>query len=159
MITKQQFIDSVLKEIRIMQHLYTKILPGTFDYRPTPKQRSMLELMQYLSHSLIVMVEGIKKGKVENFQQQMEHTHQMKPEEFPAKMSAQANVVEIILQQMTDEELNEEIDLFSRGMKLSRTLWLFELVLKSMVGYKMQLFLYIKASGNSDIGTRDLWWG
>ncbi len=149
----------MLREVRIIKSLYTKIKPGTLDYRPTPKQRSTLELLQYMSHASTVTLEGIKIGKMdgEKYQEAMKHTLQMKPEDFPARMDDQAKVMESTLQLLTDNELNEELDLFNMGFKLTRAAWILELVLKSLVGYKMQLFLYIKASGNPDIGTRDLW--
>ena len=50
MITKEQYIESFLKEIDIIKHLAEKIEPKMLDYRPTPGQRSTLELLQYLGH-------------------------------------------------------------------------------------------------------------
>jgi hypothetical protein len=50
MITKQQYINSFVKELEIIKHLREKISVGMLDYRPTPKQRSTMELLQYLGH-------------------------------------------------------------------------------------------------------------
>jgi hypothetical protein len=149
----------MLRDIRIIKSLYTKIKPGTLDYRPTPKQRSTLELLQYMSHASVVTLEGIKQGKMdtEKYQEAMKHTLQMKPEDFPARMDDQAKAMDSTFLLLTDNELNEELDLFNMGFKMTRAAWILEMVLKSLVAYKMQLFLYIKASGNPDIGSRDLW--
>jgi hypothetical protein len=49
-ITKSELLASLQKEVRILLHLASKIDRSQLDYRPTPKQRSTLELLQYLSH-------------------------------------------------------------------------------------------------------------
>ena len=47
---------------RILLHLAGKVEPGMFDYRPTPKQRSTIELLRYLSFMGPAMIPGIKAG-------------------------------------------------------------------------------------------------
>src|SRR4029079_1013037 len=61
-LTKEELIGSLQNEVRILQHLCTKIDPAMLDYRPTPKQRSTLELLRYLSNSGAELVKGTKKG-------------------------------------------------------------------------------------------------
>ena len=48
-LTKPELIGSLQNEVRILLHLTTKVDRGKLDYRPTPKQRSTLELLQYLT--------------------------------------------------------------------------------------------------------------
>ena len=50
MITKQQFVDSLVLEISIIRHLGTKVDASMLDYKPTEKQRTLLELMNFLGH-------------------------------------------------------------------------------------------------------------
>jgi hypothetical protein len=45
-LTKDELIRSLENDVRILSHLTSKVEPGMLDYRPTPKQRSMLELLQ-----------------------------------------------------------------------------------------------------------------
>ena len=45
-LSKSEFISSLQDEVRILLHLASKIDRSTLDYRPTPKQRSMLELLR-----------------------------------------------------------------------------------------------------------------
>ena len=78
---------------------------------------------------------------------------------FPRRMDELAALVAAVIPPMTDADFAASIDLFGRGQPQPRKAWLFELILKNLVGYKMQLFLYIKASGNQDIGTADVWRG
>jgi hypothetical protein len=61
-LTKEELIGSLQNEVRILQHLCTKIEPSMIDYRPTPKQRSTLELLRYLTNMGPGLVEGAIKG-------------------------------------------------------------------------------------------------
>src|SRR5712664_3009752 len=48
-LTKDELIKALQNEVRILLHLASKADLAKLDYRPTPKQRSMLELLQYLA--------------------------------------------------------------------------------------------------------------
>lgn len=47
--TKDELITSLQNEVRTLLHLASQIDPAKLDYRPTPKQRSLLELLQYMT--------------------------------------------------------------------------------------------------------------
>src|SRR5436190_20643189 len=49
-LTKSELLASLQKEVRILLHLASKIDRSQLDYRPTAKQRSTIELLQYLSY-------------------------------------------------------------------------------------------------------------
>ena len=48
-LTKPELIGSLQHEVHILLHLASKIDRAQLDYRPTPKQRSTIELLKYLS--------------------------------------------------------------------------------------------------------------
>jgi hypothetical protein len=48
-VTKNELVASLKNEVRILLHLAGKIDKAKLDYRPTPRQRSILELVQYLA--------------------------------------------------------------------------------------------------------------
>ena len=48
-LTKEELIASLQNEVRILVHLAGKVDTSKLDYRPTPKQRSTLELLQYMA--------------------------------------------------------------------------------------------------------------
>jgi len=48
-LTTPELIATLQHEVRILLHLASKVEPAMLDYRPTPKQRSALELLQYLA--------------------------------------------------------------------------------------------------------------
>src|SRR5687768_3992879 len=47
--TRSELIASLQNEVRILLHLASKIDRSMLEYRPTPKQRSTMELLKYLS--------------------------------------------------------------------------------------------------------------
>ena len=61
-LTKSELIASLQNEVRILLHLGSKIDRGMLDYRPTPKQRSVIELMQYLTVMGPALVQAAKTG-------------------------------------------------------------------------------------------------
>src|SRR5262245_11661389 len=69
MLTKAQCLDLCSHEVRVIRHLAKKVLPGTLDWRPTPAQRSTIELLRYLTTAAIVpacaMIAGTWDGAEE----------------------------------------------------------------------------------------------
>ena len=48
-LSREELIASLRHEVRILVHLAGKVDKSKLDYRPTSKQRSTLELLQYLA--------------------------------------------------------------------------------------------------------------
>ena len=61
-LTKSELIASLQNEVRILLHLAGKIDRSMLDYRPTPKQRSMIELLKYLTVMGPSLVHAAKAG-------------------------------------------------------------------------------------------------
>ena len=61
-LTKPELIGALQNEVRILLHLASKIEPAMVDYRPTPKQRSSIELLRYLSIMGPQLVMAAKSG-------------------------------------------------------------------------------------------------
>jgi hypothetical protein len=61
-LTKEELIASPQEEVRILVHLVGKVDRSKLDYRPTPKQRSTLELLQYMEIMGPTQVAVIKAG-------------------------------------------------------------------------------------------------
>ncbi len=58
-LTKDELIAALQGEVRILLHLASKVDPATLDYRPSPKQRSLLELLQYMTIMGPIHLRGI----------------------------------------------------------------------------------------------------
>ena len=61
-LTKSEIIASLQHEVRILLHLASKIDRSQLEYRPTPKQRSTIELLQYLTVMGPGLVRAAKAG-------------------------------------------------------------------------------------------------
>src|ERR1700704_5178584 len=57
-----ELITSLQNEVRILLHLASKIDRAKLDYRPSPKQRSTIELLKYLSIMGPGLVEAAQAG-------------------------------------------------------------------------------------------------
>jgi hypothetical protein len=57
----------------------------------------------------------------------------------------------------SDADFRAQMEMF--GIKASRGSWFVNLVLCHYVGYRMQLFLYLKAWGREELGAMNLWAG
>ena len=60
--SKSEFISAIQNEVRILLHLASKVDPAKLDYRPTPKQRSLLEHLQYMTIMGPIHVRAILKS-------------------------------------------------------------------------------------------------
>lgn len=158
MYTKQNLIDSVANEFRIIKHLAEKIPPQTEGYKPTEKQRTTLELLQYLSTIFATATKVILAGTTDAYKTLPRSSDETTIENFADMMDAQLEDIKMTLEKFDDEELAKIVNLYQMGDK-TKGAYLVENLTKWTAAYKMQLFLYIKSSGNTSLGTANLWGG
>jgi hypothetical protein len=158
-LTKQELIASLQNEVRILQHLCTKIEPSMIDYRPTPKQRSTIELLRYLSCMGPLLVDGAKNGAFDPAKW-TEATKAAEARDFAQTVAFLATHADTYAEQlapMTDADFGTEINMF--GTPMSKGAFIVNLVLSGSAAYRTQLFLYLKACGREELGTSNLWGG
>ena len=158
-LTKDELISSLQNEVRILQHLCTKIDPAMLDYRPTPKQRSTLELLRYLTNMGPELVKGTKKGSfdVESWTKATQEAEARDFAQTVKALAAQHDVYAQLIGSMSDAELRESINMF--GTPMSKGAFLVNLVLAGCAAYRTQIFLYLKACGRDELSTANLWGG
>jgi hypothetical protein len=159
-LTKSELIASLQTEVRILLHLAGKIEPPMLDYRPTPKQRSTIELIRYLSMMGPALVEAAKAGVFDSAAwTAAEHAASARTfDEALAAIAAQPDAYATLLAGVSDDDLRAEIDPFGAG-KASRGAFLVTQVLCSCAAYRTQLFLYLKSCGREELNTWNLWVG
>jgi hypothetical protein len=158
-LTKSELIGSLQHEVRILLHLASKIDRAQLDYRPTPKQRSTLELLQYLSIMGPQLVKATKAGAfdVEAWTAAKTAADARDFDQTLAAISAQSEEYARLLADFSDDDLRGQIDMF--GQKPTRGSFLANLVLCGCAAYRTQLFLYLKACGREELTTVNLWAG
>jgi hypothetical protein len=158
-LTEAELITQLQKEVRILLHLAGKIDRATLDYRPTPKQRSMLELLRYLMVMGPGLVRAIKAGAFDPAAWQAD-TAAAEASNFDQVLAAiakhEAEYARLIAG-YSEADFRGEIELF--GRKASRGVFIVELVLGGCAAYRTQLFLYLKACGREELTTMNLWSG
>jgi hypothetical protein len=159
-LTKSELIASLQNEARILLHLAGKVEPHTRDYRPTPKQRSSLELLQYMTIMGPALVKAAKAGgfdpaawtaaeqaaKARDWDQTM------------AAIAGQSDQYATLFSDFTDEDFRSEMDMFGRG-KTTKGAFMVNMVLAGHAAYRAQLFCYLKACGREELSTMNLWGG
>jgi hypothetical protein len=162
-LTKQELISSLQSEIRILLHLITKIDETKTDYRPAPKQRSILELLRYLVIMGPCMTATIKGGVfTREAMGEIWGTAETsaKPLDFDQIVTAIAKQSDDYVRQLADwndELFRSEINMF--GHTTTRGAAMVNMVLCGHAAYRTQLFLYLKATGREELNTINLWMG
>ena len=158
-LTKSELLSSLKKEVSILLHLSSKIDRAQLDYRPTPKQRSTIELLRYLSIMGPQLVKGAKtQFDVVAWQAANKEADARDFNQTMAVIAGQKDVYAKELGAWTDADFRSEMTGFD-GSKLSRGLFLVNLVLGGHAAYRTQLFCYLKACGREELGTVNLWMG
>ena len=158
-LTKEEVIAQLQKEVRILVHLAGKIERGQLDYRPTPKQRSTIELLRYLVNMGPLLVKAIKSGAfdVESWQAATARANAADFDQVVSMIRAQEAEYASLLSSWTEADFRGSIEMFGRSA--TRASWLLELVLNGCAAYRTQLFCYLKACGRDELTTSNLWQG
>jgi hypothetical protein len=155
MYTKESFWNSVVNEIRIIKHLATKVDAEKLDYKPTPSQRTTLELLQYLSVAGSYTIKAILEENKETYKEFETIKAGVTLENFASRMDDQQKEMRDIFEQFTDEDFLKTCDYYAVRTKGEHFI---EAILKMFAAYRMQLFLYVKSCG-AHVTTYDLWMG
>ena len=158
-LTKSELIGSLQHEVHILLHLASKVDRAQLDYRPTPKQRSTLELLKYLSIMGPGLVQAVKRGAFDpaawTVLQQQADARDF--DQTVSAIGAQADLYALELGSLSDEDFRVSIDMF--GTKTTVGAFITNLVLSGHAAYRTQLFCYLKACGRDELSTLNLWAG
>ncbi len=159
MIQKDDLLDAMQREYALIRHLASKVNAQNADYRPTPGQRSMTELLQYLSFCGSGATATMIDTGWERYKEYSEAAQSVTWETFPAALDAEEARLAGLFQEISAEDFasREAKTPLSEILPLGRAL--LEVPMKWLPAYRMQLFLYLKESGLSELGTYNCWAG
>ena len=157
MFTIESFISAWQKESQLCINLYAKMPAGGLDYRPTAGQRSTLELMRYLSYGPYNGVHKTLAGDWAKGRPTAEVTAAMPASDFVERMQWQSEAVAREVRAVPVGALINEDMLFPWGETLKKGEGLAAYPLRWLIGYRMQLFLYLKSAGATQLNTVDCW--
>jgi hypothetical protein len=159
MYTKASFLKSIALEAKIIKHLVTQIPKGKAGWRLTPPQRSTIELIRFLSFMPYASVEFALTQSWDKWDGYEAEAKDLQPAGFAKAMDKQMKGITKLLAKHTDATLKKKTTKHWNGTKMVLGDALVAMVLNTMVAYRMQLFLQVKASGAPHLGTSDCWMG
>lgn len=159
-LTKSELIAALQNEVRILLHLASKVDRSKLDYRPTPNQRSTVELVKYLSMMGPTIVRYILADppEMDIWTKAEEVSKAADFDQAVAAIAAHRDLYATLLGDVSDAALRAEVTDFE-GNKTSRGAFIVSLVLCGSAAYRTQLFLYLKASGREELNSSNLWAG
>lgn len=162
-LTVEELVSALQHEVRILVHLAGKVDLAQLDYRPTPKQRSTLELLRYMAILGPTQIPMIREGAFTRAGMSAAWTpaearaRSMDFHQTAAAIQALSGQYSELLSDWTEDELRGKIELF--GRQASRGSLLVTLILNAHAAYRTQLFCYLKACGREELNTMNLWGG
>ncbi len=158
-LTKPELLSALQHEVRILLHLAGKFNHDSLAYRPTPKQRSSLELLQYLTMMGPVLAEAIAAGTfdADAWTEAEAVAESLDFEQTLTAIAGHSTQYAKLLDGFTDQAWRVPVDMF--GTTASRGAHMVNLVLCGYAAYRTQLFLYLKSCGREELGTYNLWAG
>ena len=162
-LTASELLGILQHEIRIQVHLGSKVEPAMLDYRPSPKQHSLLELLQYLAIMPPIHLRAIQSGHFDmnswrsTWGEQQAMAKNMTLQQCRDAIAAHSALFAEVIASLSEADLCTEFEMF--GNNSSRAAKLITLVVSHLAAYRMQLFLYLKACGLEHLNTVNLWVG
>jgi DinB superfamily len=158
-LTKSELIASLQHEVRILLHLAGKIDRSQLDYRPTPTQRSTIELLQYLTVMGPGLIRAAKAGTFDPaaWTAAERTARTLHFDQTLTAIAAHSDTYAMLLSDLSDADFRAPITMFGRNT--TRGAFIVNLVLCGCAAYRTQLFMYLKACGRQDLSTMDLWAG
>jgi hypothetical protein len=159
MLSKAQLLEAIAGEVAIVRHLARKVPAGTLDWRPSPGQRSTIELLRYLSTAGVDLTRAMLSGTWDVASVTDRAPKDLPAEAFDAAMARQGAAITALLDPIPEEEFSTRLATLPTNTRTNLGAALVAVVLRALVAYRMQLFLYAKASGASSLSTWDCWYG
>jgi len=155
-----ELIAALQSEVRIALHLASKVDAADLDYRPSPPQRSVLELVRYISMMGPALV-GYALAEPPDIAIWTAAETSAATRDFAQSVGAlraQSAEYASLLQHVPAAALRSTLVDFD-GNTTSRFAFIVNLVLCGCAAYRMQLFLYLKACGHGTLDSMNLWSG
>ena len=159
MITKEQLAASMIRQCDVCVHLFGKLTPDAYAYRPSPTQRTTLDLLRYLSICGIASLRCMAEQNWNLFGDFAARSREMPAADFPAAMERQKTEIAAFFDSIDEHTLETQAAPLPTGGTAPLGVAILNGPFKWIAAYKLQLFLYTKTTSASDIGTANAWAG
>jgi hypothetical protein len=157
--SKAELIASLQNEVRILLHLADKVDARSIDYRPTPKQRSTIEWLRYLSIMGPALASAAKSGTFDGpaWTAAGAASSTLDLGQVKAAIAAQRDTLATTIEAIPDADFQTPIEMF--GRKHTKGTFLVNMVIGGYAAYRTQIFQHLKSCGHEELNTRNLWAG
>jgi hypothetical protein len=154
--TKDELIFSLNREYFIIKGIFSKIAPPQYAYRPTPKSRSIEELLKYLTVCGYGSLVRILKDEPE-----MKRLKEAAPftdlAKFPEAIDAELARISGRIRKIADKGWDSGRSNYPWGPETSLQAAIIETCLKNVIAYRMNFFLWAKEAGNHELDRNVCW--
>lgn len=160
---KEQVLNAIEEEFKILKHLCIKIPEGKFEFKPAENMRTVNQLLKYLTWCGLATVKSFIEGdenspNFEFYKELSDAVKNFKAENFNDAMDVQLNSIKMLFEKINDEDLLTKNVMMPFGEKLPLGEAIIKTTVKHMTAYRMQLFLYLKILG-IELNTVNCWIG
>jgi hypothetical protein len=159
MLTKEEFKHACGEEIRLVRHIATKVDPAQLDWRPSKNQRSTIELLRYLSLCGAGSVKALLEDNWAVIGEYQKSADALGLDGFDKAMAKQEREIGSLIDSVSPADLSSRQCKLPWGVTQPLGEALFGTALRFLIAYRMQLFLYAKQAGASELKTPNAWMG
>jgi hypothetical protein len=159
MLSKNQLMNLFRQETATCKHLHSKLDREKLDFRLGENMRSPIELMRYLACCARVPAKAMLTGDWSAVRPAIKEMDTMNAESFPAALDRQMQALEEMLGGLSEGEFDTRIVKTPFAPEATLGEGLISTSVRFTAAYRMQFYLHLKASGRSELVTRNCWAG
>lgn len=155
---KEHLLYSMGREIAQLKSLVPHIEENDLSFRPNEKVRSTYELMQYLSTIGSTMMHWYLDGMTPEYREQVKAQREsLTLSNFTERLETQWLNIQQYMQRISEEDLhNKTVELpYKETMPLGQAI--IAGPIRWLAVYRMELFVYLKLSGKTELSTKEAW--
>ncbi|MEZ4690369.1 MAG: hypothetical protein R3A12_09380 [Ignavibacteria bacterium] len=160
---KEQILKAIEDEFKIIDHLYSKIPEGKFDFKPADETRTIIQLLRYITWCSVGTLKTFIDGdddspNYEFYREFSEKAKEMKTSDFPDAMKQQLTDIKKLFEKFSEKDLLDKMVMMPDQEKYPLGEAIINTSVKHLTAYRMQLFIYLKILGLK-LNTVNCWLG
>jgi hypothetical protein len=155
---KEHLLYNMEREIILIKNIIPFIEEKDLSFRPAEKVRSTYEIMQYLSSIGSNMMHWFLVGMTPEFREKIAaQRNSVTLANFSEQLDNQLQAIKKYMEGVSEEDLLNKIVELPYKEKIPLGSAIINAPIKWLAVYRMELFVYLKLNGNTQISTKEAW--
>lgn len=156
---KEHLLLNMSRELMLLKQLGNFIKEEDLQFRPNEKVRSTYELMQYLSTIGSYMMRWLVKNDIdEDVRAQIrEYRSTLTIQNFNERIDRQWEEIQAYMALVSEEDLMLKQANLPTKETMALGAAIIHAPIKWLAAYRMELFVYLKMNGHTELSTREAW--